>query len=1199
MKNRTNLDERSKKYSKMLEFNANRGYETFVFASKKISQAEADSFYRSYQEALRSALNKEKNLSDIAEKLESNLTFEGAVGLFKSLKPYATETVEQSRLMGIRTHMLSGDKMDICKRAATALKMISTSSRIVDINFTDVQSGRAQLKKILESVTKQMAAKKNTATVASLGATVRNPSSNIDPDLYMSKNLVLCISGSSVEVAETNRWIHEHLKLIVEFSSTVIGYDMGCSQKAVVMGLFRDLGRKTLAVGDGYNDILMLKNASLGVQIQSLGMEYIFGDLLVSNLKALPRCLNLRGRQFNSNLSLLVEIAYQHTVMMLILNAVYQIYSAATGVPILSSGYLLLIGLLQLPLNLIFTFTAKTYQTGLRSKFPQLYSEKRPHNEQIHTKSFVWRIVSHAVVEGLFLAFLTIHSLDNQVEVGGFVLHSEQLKLILTVMIIFLYAGKLVIVSQVDKLALAVGLAVFLGVTLSLVAISQTKFDVAAINSLFTSANQLVMVLLFPISLWTVYYMVWEFDERPRIYPIGEYLNRCMYGYKTDLHEASQGPAQTQLMTEPAMAEFSRQRAVSIQSSMMGEYGVLTKQLELFESQNTEKLFAHLLSTDSFSTIYKNCFQADSEVSEQVMKLLFPNQQGSRQDEVFDRSLKFRSRSVAKKFSVYAFDKFILLSSLTLLIMCVCFAVYLLVDGVLDEGRNWDLMWTRLTIFFLVVCMYSLTFIPRFARKSGIYTLLLLGLLVVGSFFYSALTRSDYAVAGTLVLAYLSTQYVIGFRKYLACSVLTAVGLGLNYAGNYNSITEITVLNRPGGVPIFRICVLFAGLLAVYVLERYHNELLIKKEFLSGANLEGTNLFAKELLGLLLPKFILEEMENAFEFTTKPKVIDDGVNVSILFCDIADFDEVVRLQENSIIGLLDGIFKKFDDLCTIHGVQKIETVGKTYMAAAGLKKADDALPFDLVKLHPTQRILNLAKDMMAFIHEQTTLDLKIGVHVGKPVMGVIGFHKPQFSLIGDVVNTTSRHCTTGKKGRIMLSQAAWESVEFLNPLSQGYAKDVISTDMKGKGSVLVYQLYHCKKRLVQFIERIISRKGQVTDQESIYKIDKLQKLMAHVRKQKITTMNFADIVLQVKPMDTLKDAFMKLGPVSAGLQAVKQPYRSMTSRVPEHSSVVRVVCNPGNRRRVFSKITREPLSAWSKYSSFGRIGEARTRDSGY
>lgn len=203
------------------------------------------------------------------------------------------------------------------------------------------------------------------------------------------------------------------------------------------------------------------------------------------------------------------------------------------------------------------------------------------------------------------------------------------------------------------------------------------------------------------------------------------------------------------------------------------------------------------------------------------------------------------------------------------------------------------------------------------------------------------------------------------------------------------------------------------------------------------------------------------------------------------------------------------------------------------MAAAGLKKVDDSLPFDLVRVHPTLRVLNLAKEMMAHIHEHTSLDLKIGIHFGKPVMGVIGFHKPQFSLIGDVVNTTSRHCTTGIKGRIMMSQAAWETVEYLQPLSQGYSSEVIPTEMKGKGSVLVYQLYRSKKQFIQRLENIIARKDELTDPEFAESLGKIDELVTYLKRARQGSIHFADIVLQVKPMDVLKAAFIMVGTLSA------------------------------------------------------------------
>jgi hypothetical protein len=76
------------------------------------------------------------------------------------------------------------------------------------------------------------------------------------------------------------------------------------------------------------------------------------------------------------------------------------------------------------------------------------------------------------------------------------------------------------------------------------------------------------------------------------------------------------------------------------------------------------------------------------------------------------------------------------------------------------------------------------------------------------------------------------------------------------------------------------------------------------------------------------------------------------------------------------------------------------------------------------------------------------------------MMGVIGYHKPQFSLIGDTVNFTSRHCTTGIPGHIMISELAWERATQHGALiSKVWKSKKIDTVMKGKGEVPVYHIF--------------------------------------------------------------------------------------------------------------------------------------------
>jgi Adenylate and Guanylate cyclase catalytic domain len=133
------------------------------------------------------------------------------------------------------------------------------------------------------------------------------------------------------------------------------------------------------------------------------------------------------------------------------------------------------------------------------------------------------------------------------------------------------------------------------------------------------------------------------------------------------------------------------------------------------------------------------------------------------------------------------------------------------------------------------------------------------------------------------------------------------------------------------------------------------------------------------------------------------------------------------------------------------------------MACGGLTFIEKELSNKYNKNY-VQRVVDLAQDMMKFVHTTTfaygiKLNLKIGVHFGPCIYGVIGYHKPQFSLIGDTVNTTSRHCTTGDNGVIVLSQAAKDQIS-----TEGIPNfKTASVHMKGKGLVEVFMILPQKK----------------------------------------------------------------------------------------------------------------------------------------
>lgn len=118
------------------------------------------------------------------------------------------------------------------------------------------------------------------------------------------------------------------------------------------------------------------------------------------------------------------------------------------------------------------------------------------------------------------------------------------------------------------------------------------------------------------------------------------------------------------------------------------------------------------------------------------------------------------------------------------------------------------------------------------------------------------------------------------------------------------------------------------------------------------------------MLGFLMPKFVINRIKS---FSIYGLNISDDIGVAtILFCDIDEFDKICKVSGNDIVNVLDSLYRNFDKMCVKYGLQKIETVGKTYMVAGGLSFVESELPEDLKEINTTVRVVNLAVDMLKF-----------------------------------------------------------------------------------------------------------------------------------------------------------------------------------------------------------------------------------------
>ena len=178
--------------------------------------------------------------------------------------------------------------------------------------------------------------------------------------------------------------------------------------------------------------------------------------------------------------------------------------------------------------------------------------------------------------------------------------------------------------------------------------------------------------------------------------------------------------------------------------------------------------------------------------------------------------------------------------------------------------------------------------------------------------------------------------------------------------------------------------------------------------------LEAEYIRSESLLYNLLPEAIAARLKAAPD-----RIIADSIpKVAILFADIVGFTpRAATLPPEEVVRFLNRVFSRFDELAEEHGLEKIKTVGDAYMVAAGMP---NPCP------DPVHRIAEMALDMQAEARALSSefpdgLDVRIGLHAGPAVAGVIGHKKLFYDVWGETVNTASRMESDGQPGRIQVT----------------------------------------------------------------------------------------------------------------------------------------------------------------------------------
>jgi class 3 adenylate cyclase len=314
-----------------------------------------------------------------------------------------------------------------------------------------------------------------------------------------------------------------------------------------------------------------------------------------------------------------------------------------------------------------------------------------------------------------------------------------------------------------------------------------------------------------------------------------------------------------------------------------------------------------------------------------------------------------------------------------------------------------DTLRIRVGLAVLLVGLFGLTFSPV-ARRHGLLQVVST-VTIVGGFSWVLTELPDgflIGLAGLTLSAALLPLIALNLRAMVGlCAVAVAIPNLFLLGTDASRFTFINLNVWMGLASVLGISFWFVF------------DVVNRRLFIAEQEVIDQRERADRLVANMLPGEIAERLK-----TSDATVADRFESVSVLFADIVGFTAFASAHEpDVVVDLLNQLFSRFDDLVDVNRLEKIKTLGDGYMAAGGVPIATD---------DHAKAVANLALDMVratAEFSKDHGIDwsIRVGIHTGSVVAGVIGKQKYAYDLWGDAVNVASRLESTGVPGRIQVS----------------------------------------------------------------------------------------------------------------------------------------------------------------------------------
>jgi phospholipid-transporting ATPase len=993
---------------------ASEGLRTLVICKRNLTYKELVEYEALYISAKSAISGRTTRLEALAEKYEKDMDILGVTGIEDKIQHQVPETILKLTRAGIKVWVLTGDKQETAINIGYSTNLLSNEMDLVIINCKSVDEAKQKLSQAISLHIYNLDLKEDdnflrriryvTKESINMPDTISHYLKYVDErfndDLLNSPidienlSLALIIDGDSLNFIFSNTQTMKLFAILSFLCNAVICCRVSPLQKAEVVKLVKnhyDFKPVTLAIGDGANDVSMIQQAHVGVGI--FGKEGLqaanSSDYAIARFKNLIPLLFLHGRWNYHRISRVVLYSFYKNFLLVLPMFYYFFLNQYSGTSIYDSW-------LIMSYNTIFTSLPvvvlgcmdKDISPKLIISNPRLYTEGIL-SKVLNMRVFIeWTIVS--IIHSVILYTLIVITSQNIIKDQG---GTEDL----------VSTGTVLFISIVHTATYTIML------------------EMRDWNIIFCTVTSFSIVLMYPLLFF------YDFIGFP---------SRNLEGIASRLFTTV--PYLFSILFTPMICFI-----VHYVSKCIKFICYPSEHQKLIDTMIKPKILRY---KDSFSKVKLTKPDRLVEYANKIFKVFDPRRinKGEDEDLSFKKyTLEFNSSLLESSYMVYTVEQIIRFTRIVLVMIFLANLVWTLQDVIFSMESSL-IIGVRIT----VVASFGLTilFIRTDCYKNHYHlsSLILIILAFAVKFTLDTIKKSDSSMSQaisqivTFILFNLNTYRVVGIN--IVFNILYIIRIGYTFSENLSTI-NFSMLFLEYSVLIIAISLTSA-------IVSYRSERSRRRDFVKIRELEYEYQKGRYLLDNLLPGFVQPTVSQGIRYISKERM-----NVTILYCEICDFDSIYNSYSSyKLIELLDSIYTIVDSICEQFGVTKIETVNNSYTICSGLKDIEPSLSPEILARNHAERGIQVALEILkrlngAFLNSGDKLTIRIGIHSGPVIAGVVGDHKPQFTLFGDTVSIAHFLCrNTEVDEKIRISSATYLLVKHLNI---NYIYDEIKIEGKG------------------------------------------------------------------------------------------------------------------------------------------------------